>query len=354
MSSTQITAVIPTYRRPQLLRRAVESVLEQSHSGLKVAVFDNASGDDTAQVAGELTKRDSRVTYHCQDENLGALANFRSGMASVDTPYFSLLSDDDFLFPHFYEHALDGLRRHPRARFFCGQVVVFNPDRGSHKLSPTRKWRNGPQETEPGAVTMAESLFTWTACVFARDVLDATGPLSDAPTNDYSFLIKAAAACPFLVSLVPCAVFTSWSKGGFSSMPFEEILRSHRMMKEELTAFDALGPHGRDAVFERLDANLAVVASGRMRSAFVRGDWDRFDRLAEFFRHKPGLSAGKRLRLFLGRKSMRTSPLTRMARRLTVLRREWQNSRQSGWRRARAEELWPIYAEHESVRALRR
>lgn len=43
-----ITAVIPTYRRPRLLRRAIKSVLAQTYPHFQVCVYDNASGDETS------------------------------------------------------------------------------------------------------------------------------------------------------------------------------------------------------------------------------------------------------------------------------------------------------------------
>ena len=37
-----ITTVIPTYRRPQLLRRAVASALTQTYPQVRVSIHDNA------------------------------------------------------------------------------------------------------------------------------------------------------------------------------------------------------------------------------------------------------------------------------------------------------------------------
>ena len=76
MEDPQITTVIPTYRRPKLLRRAIESVLAQTYPHLTVTVFDNASGDETEEVVGELARRNPRVRYHCHPETIGASANF--------------------------------------------------------------------------------------------------------------------------------------------------------------------------------------------------------------------------------------------------------------------------------------
>ena len=43
-----ITTIIPTYQRPQLLRCAIQSVLDQTYANFQVCVYDNASGDETA------------------------------------------------------------------------------------------------------------------------------------------------------------------------------------------------------------------------------------------------------------------------------------------------------------------
>jgi glycosyltransferase involved in cell wall biosynthesis len=47
--TAQITTIIPTFMRPQLLGRAIRSVLGQSYPHFEVHVYDNASGDETPQ-----------------------------------------------------------------------------------------------------------------------------------------------------------------------------------------------------------------------------------------------------------------------------------------------------------------
>jgi glycosyltransferase involved in cell wall biosynthesis len=94
-----ITVIVPTFRRPALLERAVRSVLAQTHPDLVVAIYDNASGDGTREVCERLAKEDPRVRYHEHRENIGAGANFQYGLERVATPYFAFLSDDDALLP---------------------------------------------------------------------------------------------------------------------------------------------------------------------------------------------------------------------------------------------------------------
>lgn len=102
----QITTIVPTYRRPALLKRAVLSVLNQSFSDFIVQILDNASGDATGDVASELMRTDGRIRYHRQPENVGAVRNIIHGMDGVSTPYFNVLCDDDLLMPDFFANAL--------------------------------------------------------------------------------------------------------------------------------------------------------------------------------------------------------------------------------------------------------
>ena len=45
--SPLITAIIPTYRRPQKLRRAIKSVMNQTYKNIEILVVDDCSKDNT-------------------------------------------------------------------------------------------------------------------------------------------------------------------------------------------------------------------------------------------------------------------------------------------------------------------
>ena len=119
-----ITVIIPTFRRPKLLRRAILSVLNQTFSAFQVCIYDDASNDTTTQkVVTELAETDSRIKYYRQEQNIGAAANFNYGLKEVNTPFFSFLSDDDLLLPHFLEVAMQSLSSNPDAMFYAGLTI---------------------------------------------------------------------------------------------------------------------------------------------------------------------------------------------------------------------------------------
>ncbi|MFI4920012.1 MAG: glycosyltransferase family 2 protein [Gammaproteobacteria bacterium] len=210
-SPALVTTVIPTYRRPKLLRRAIESALEQQGPSLLVRVFDNASGDETASVVAEIAARDPRLHYQCHEKNIGAAANFEFGLRAVNTPFFSILSDDDYLLPRFYAHALDDLEAHPEAMFWAGMTLNVD-ESGKIWYARVDGWkREGLFAPPEGMLAMMHGMApVWTGIVFRRDVLDSVGfpdPEALGP-SDFDFLLRVAAHHNYILRKCPSAVFT--------------------------------------------------------------------------------------------------------------------------------------------------
>lgn len=217
-----ITTVIPTYRRPQLLRRAVASALTQTYPQVRVSIHDNASGDETSHVAAELMKEDSRVTYDCHPADIGSYGNFNHGIQAVRTPFFSLLSDDDFLVPDFYERAMECFVRFPEAAFVCMSTIVI--DENENVISPprhveeTRLYR--PEDGFEGLVNGALPN-TWTGIVFRKSAVDMIGLVDTTvgPFADVGFVWKAGARFPFVVMTGVAAVLMAHKRSVSGTTP---------------------------------------------------------------------------------------------------------------------------------------
>jgi glycosyltransferase involved in cell wall biosynthesis len=310
-----ITAVIPTYRRPALLARAIRSVLVQTEIRLEVFVCDNASGDETGDVVEALAAGDPRVRYHVQPRNLGAFANFRSGLEAVRTPWFGFLSDDDVLLPSFYATARAALEAAPEGAFFCGQTVVWDPRDGGHRVSPRRGWVPGLHAAGTHAAEMAAALFTWTSCLFPAELGRSAWPPLEGAFGDLAFLVRAAARAPFVVALEPCSVFTSWSGGAFAGTPPAALREGYAGIRALLAGDPALSEVQGREVLRRLEEVERGVLEARLKAAFASGDWAAFDAVAAAFDGRWRLTAGKRLRLALGRRRARFPRLVAAVRR---------------------------------------
>jgi glycosyltransferase involved in cell wall biosynthesis len=271
-----VTTVLPTYRRPRMLQRAIRSALAQTHSTLRVEVFDNASGDETERVVAEEAARDARVSYHLHAANIGSFENFLYGMQAVTTPYFSFLSDDDVLFPGFYQLALAALERQQDAMLFAGSVLEFN-ERGELLYAPLAYWpREGVYEPPEGALrSLGNRHPTWTGIVFRRQVIEQVGLLDrevGAP-SDLDYVMRVAARFPIVVSFEPCAAYVS-HPGSSSVNETVAVIPGYEKLTENMAGDERLARSVRDELRARLEAQTRGKLVEISVKALARGDRD--------------------------------------------------------------------------------
>lgn len=154
---TLITTIITTYHRPKLLKRAVESVLKQTYPNFQVWVCDNGSDIETVEIMQEFEKLDSRVKYHRHPKNIGMMANYEFGLSRVNTPYFSILSDDDYLLPDFYEVTLQGFEVSNDAIFSACGVNIINENNQLIRNSLDFWEKEGIYNSPEGLLEMVET-----------------------------------------------------------------------------------------------------------------------------------------------------------------------------------------------------
>ena len=95
MTQPDLSVVICTYNRPELLRLALTTLLRQSPANLtyEVVVIDNNSTPDTRAVVDELAQTDSRIRYVRETRQGNAYAR-NTGVAESRAPIVAFLDDD--------------------------------------------------------------------------------------------------------------------------------------------------------------------------------------------------------------------------------------------------------------------
>lgn len=280
-SPPNVTAIIPTYQRARLLRRAVCSVLDQEGVPLQVCVYDNASGDETAAEVKAMASRDARLVYHCHPSNLGAAANFEFGLRRVDTPFFSILSDDDYLLPDFYRRAMAGFEAYPEAKFWIGTTLNVD-EKGIIWDARVNRWpREGLFRPPGGFMAMTGQGFqpTWTGMVFRREVLDLEG-LPDPETlgpSDMEFCLRLAARFPYVMEKHPSAVFVLNSESFSTTQPLSSFWPGWKRMMRNFEASELLSGDAKNAALSalRADAQRMLFRRGANAIAARRLDFAR-------------------------------------------------------------------------------
>ncbi|WP_219545160.1 bifunctional glycosyltransferase/CDP-glycerol:glycerophosphate glycerophosphotransferase [Nonomuraea harbinensis] len=116
------TVVVITYNDAPRLPRAVRSVLGQTLRDLEVIISDDASTDDTPEVAAGLAASDPRVRYLRRERNSGGCGAPRNdGLDAAAAPYVMFLDSDDELPRHACKSLLAEIER-TGADFVSGQI----------------------------------------------------------------------------------------------------------------------------------------------------------------------------------------------------------------------------------------
>ena len=106
MDQPLVSVVLPTYNRAYTISRAIDSVLDQTHSDLELIVVDDGSNDDTNDVLKEYMKKDSRVTY-ARQEHLGANRARNYGIRLARGRYLAFQDSDAVWFSDKLEKLLN-------------------------------------------------------------------------------------------------------------------------------------------------------------------------------------------------------------------------------------------------------
>ena len=139
-----VDVVVPCYQYGRYLRACVSSVLSQDIQQLRVLIIDNASTDDSLEVARELAAEDSRVQVAAHETNLGHLASFNEGIDWASSDYFMVLCADDLLAPGCLSRAVSIMEQCPAVNLTFGRALWIHGDGVAPHVDPCvgdAKWR---------------------------------------------------------------------------------------------------------------------------------------------------------------------------------------------------------------------
>lgn len=106
---SSIDVVAPCYQYGRYLRDCVGSILSQKVDATRVLIIDNASSDNTLNVARQLNNEDKRVEVLSRKTNLGQHASYNEGIDWAAADYFMILDADDMLAPGSLTRAISPL-----------------------------------------------------------------------------------------------------------------------------------------------------------------------------------------------------------------------------------------------------
>ena len=167
-----VCAVIVTYNRKELLKRALSALLGQTEAFRKIYIVDNASTDGTDKVVDLYCKENASLEYIKLPENKGGAGGFFQGIKNAyedSENEWIVVLDDDAILPVNYNEKLNCfLKQNPGAECCTGNVMFCQDG----------QWKKTVNDTEEYSI---ESKFTFVSTAFKRSLVEKVG----FPESDY-------------------------------------------------------------------------------------------------------------------------------------------------------------------------
>ena len=122
---TGVTVVIPLYNKQKYVKRAVDSVISQTHQFFEIIIVNDGSTDGGPVKVAEI--KDDRVRIVHQD-NLGESAARNKGISEAQYELIAFLDADDQWEPEFLENCVRIAGTYPDAGMIGTAYKVFSPE----------------------------------------------------------------------------------------------------------------------------------------------------------------------------------------------------------------------------------
>lgn len=95
-----VSIVTPTYNCGRFISQTIESVINQSYINWEMLIVDDCSTDDTEKIVTKYSQKDSRIKYHCLENNSGAAIARNYALSQAKGRWIAFLDSDDLWLPN--------------------------------------------------------------------------------------------------------------------------------------------------------------------------------------------------------------------------------------------------------------
>jgi glycosyltransferase involved in cell wall biosynthesis len=233
-----VTVVISCFNYARYLRQAVQSAVSQDGVAVDVIIVDDASTDDSLDVARQLSSTYGSVRVLAHAFNQGVVRTFNDGAKAAEGEFLVRLDADDLLTPGSLRRSVALARAYPSVGLVYGHPLHFSGDTlppprskaASWTIWPGREWLRDRCRSGMNVITSPEALMR-------RSVLDEIGyqaPLKH--THDMELWFRIAA---FTDVAYVHGADQAWHRDHSNSMSAREV-DNKLDLKERFEAFDVL------------------------------------------------------------------------------------------------------------------
>ncbi len=280
----KFSIVITTYNRLNLLKRAINSALNQSIP-CEIVVVDDNSSDGTQEYVTTLKRKlsvtsEKTIVYHRNQSNLGHSQSVNAGVSLASCEWIKPLDDDDYLAPNCLAQLNQAIKLYPYAVICSSQAKQVNE--AGEELTITRQVGSQPIVAIPqddihyGMLLEMLPFGTPAQVVFKRNIFLQTGGWDsglDTNFDDIDSWVKIAQFGDAIFINQCLAYRTIWPGAYNHKISFQKRLETNILIKRRIydcvsSKYQAIMPSFAAITrYLQLHWSLAAIKQGKISVA---------------------------------------------------------------------------------------
>ena len=231
MHSPRLSVIIPVYNAGPYLRKAVQSILDQSYKDFEFIIINDGSTDGSWQALQEY--QDLRIRLYDQ-ENQGLVTTLNRGISLSRGKYIARMDQDDYSEPKRLEKQVNFLEQHKDIGVLGTTAYIMNEKGEVVKINPTLL-----NDAELKLQLMYQTPFTHGSVMIRRGILSLLPPpfykkKSGGNAEDYDFWSHLAPITKFANLPEPLYGWRDNPIGMSNSQSQKQAVFAHRIAQTYL------------------------------------------------------------------------------------------------------------------------
>jgi len=128
----KFSIITPTYNRAHTIKRAIDSMRNQTYDNWEMIIIDDGSTDNTEEIVKNIQQKDNRIKYIKAKQNggVGKARNLGFKNISNDTDWIGFLDSDDILVEDALEMMVKKIKEYPNIKHFAFSTRYENAKSG--------------------------------------------------------------------------------------------------------------------------------------------------------------------------------------------------------------------------------
>lgn len=132
MENPKISVVLPAYNASEHLAEAIESILAQTFKDFELLIIDDASTDNTYEIAKRYSDKDPRVKIIQNKKNLNIGGTLNRGINEAQADIIARMDSDDIALPRRFELQYELINSDPEIAVVGGDIIVLEENGHTH------------------------------------------------------------------------------------------------------------------------------------------------------------------------------------------------------------------------------